>query len=83
MHLVAETEQAIVQFICLHLLFGNWTLTCLALAALRTLVCLCCCKFYGQVKKTNFMAPFYGWGSTASTLEPLRGGTLFFTLISP
>ena len=22
-------------------------------------------------KKTNFMAPFYGWGSTASRLEPL------------
>ena len=21
------------------------------------------------------MAPFYGWGSTASRLEPLRGGT--------
>ena len=27
-------------------------------------------------KKTNFMAPFYGWGSTASRLEPLRGGSL-------
>ena len=22
-----------------------------------------------------FMAPFYGWGSTASRLEPLRGGS--------
>ena len=22
-------------------------------------------------KKNNFMAPFYGWGSTASRLEPL------------
>ena len=22
------------------------------------------------------MAPFYGWGSTASRLEPLRGGNL-------
>ena len=22
-------------------------------------------------KQTNFMAPFYGWGSTASRLEPL------------
>ena len=22
-------------------------------------------------KKKNFMAPFYGWGSTASRLEPL------------
>ena len=25
------------------------------------------------------MAPFYGWGSTASGLEPLRGGSLLFT----
>ena len=28
-------------------------------------------------KKKNFMAPFYGWGSTVSRLEPLRGGSLF------
>ena len=25
------------------------------------------------------MAPFYGWGSTTSRLEPLRGGSLLFT----
>ena len=25
------------------------------------------------------MAPFYGWGSTASRLEPLREGGLLFT----
>ena len=25
------------------------------------------------------MAPFPGWGSTASRLEPLRGGGLLFT----
>ena len=30
-------------------------------------------------KKNNFMAPFYRWGSTASRLEPLRGGSLLFT----
>ena len=24
------------------------------------------------------MAPFYRWGSTASRLEPLRGGSLLF-----
>ena len=31
-------------------------------------------------KKTNLMAPFfYGWGSTDSRLEPLRGGSLLFT----
>ena len=28
-------------------------------------------------RNQNFMAPFYGWGSTASRLEPLRGGNLF------
>ena len=30
------------------------------------------------LKKTlkNFMVPFYGWGSTASRLEPLRGNSL-------
>ena len=31
----------------------------------------------------NFMAPFYGWGSTASRLEPLRGGSLLFTTNFP
>ena len=25
------------------------------------------------------MAPFYGWGSAASRLEPLQGGSLLFT----
>ena len=30
-------------------------------------------------KKNNFMAPFYGWGSTASRLVPLQGGSLLFT----
>ena len=34
-------------------------------------------------KKTNFMAPFYGWGSTASRLQPLRGGSLLFTIQFP
>ena len=29
------------------------------------------------------MAPFPGWGSTASRLEPLRGGGLFFTTKFP
>ena len=31
----------------------------------------------------NFMAPFYGWGSIASRLEPLRGGSLLFTTKFP
>ena len=29
------------------------------------------------------MAPFYGWGSTAPRLEPLRGGSLLFTTNFP
>ena len=29
------------------------------------------------------MAPFCGWGSTASRLEPLRGGSLLFTTKFP
>ena len=29
------------------------------------------------------MAPFPGWGSTASRLEPLRGGGLLFTTKFP
>ena len=29
------------------------------------------------------MAPFYGWGSIASRLEPLCGGSLLFTIKLP
>ena len=29
------------------------------------------------------MVSFYGWGSTASRLEPLRGGSLLFTIKFP
>ena len=29
------------------------------------------------------MAPFYGWGSTASRLQPLRGDSLLFTIQFP
>ena len=29
------------------------------------------------------MAPFYGWGSTVSRLQPLRGGGLLFTTKFP
>ena len=29
------------------------------------------------------MAPFYGWGSTASRLQPLQGGSLLFTTKFP
>ena len=29
------------------------------------------------------MSPFYEWGSTASRLEPLRGGSILFTTKFP
>ena len=35
------------------------------------------------IYKKNFMAPFYRWSSTASRLEPLRGGSLLFTTKFP
>ena len=38
---------------------------------------------YKKLKKKNFMAPFYGWGSTASRLQPLQGGSLLFTIQFP
>ena len=34
-------------------------------------------------KKKNFMAPFYGWGLTASRPDPLQGGSLIFTTKFP
>ena len=34
-------------------------------------------------RKKNFMAPFYGWGSTASRLVPLQGDSLLFTTEFP
>ena len=40
-------------------------------------------KFLPFILKNNFMAPFCGWGSTASRLEPLRGDSLLFTTKSP
>ena len=44
-------------------------------------------EFFGKptsiaVKKT-LMVPFYGWGSTASRLEPFRRGSLLFTIKFP
>ena len=41
------------------------------------------CFLANFVIKKNFMTPFYGWGSTASRLEPLRGGSLLFTTKFP
>ena len=39
--------------------------------------------FRNKLKKTNFMALCYGWGSTTSRLEPLQGGSLLFITKSP
>ena len=36
-----------------------------------------------NLKKQNFMAPFYGWGPTSSRLVPLQGGSLLFTTKFP
>ena len=41
------------------------------------------CLSTHKKEKKNLMASFYGWGSTASRLEPLRGGTFPFTTKSP
>ena len=38
---------------------------------------------YKHITKKKLMAPFYWWGSTASGLEPLRGGSLLFTTKFP
>ena len=40
-------------------------------------------KWQKKEYKKNFTAPFYGWGSTASRLEPLQGGCLLFTTKFP
>ena len=42
-HLAADTEKVIVQFIYLHMLFTNWA--CLVSAGLGTLVFPCSCNF--------------------------------------
>ena len=36
-----------------------------------------------ELHKKNFLAPFYGWGSIVSRLQPLRGDSLLFTTKSP
>ena len=38
---------------------------------------------YWKKKLKNIMSPFHVWGSTASRLEPLRGGSLLFTTKFP
>ena len=39
--------------------------------------------FFFKKKKKIFMAPFYGWGLTASRLDPTRGRSLLFTTKFP
>ena len=38
---------------------------------------------YNENTKKKIMASFYGWGSSASMLEPLREGSLLFTTKFP
>ena len=38
-----------------------------------------CVSLISSLKINKRGAPFYGWGSTASRLEPLPGGSLLFT----
>ena len=45
--------------------------------------CLFCIYLVLIKIKKNFMAPFYGWGSTASSVEPLWGGSLLFATKFP
>ena len=40
-------------------------------------------RLLNTIIKKNFMAPFYGWGSIAPRLEPLRGGSFLFTTKFP
>ena len=47
---------------------------------------LSCLRFFRDqvvMLLKNIMASFYGWDSTASRLEPLRGGSLLFTTKFP
>ena len=64
-----KKKQGFVELVCL-----NHFSCCILLTDQNSLSgCL-----YLLLKK-NFTAPFYGWGSTASRLEPLQGGSLLFT----
>ena len=38
---------------------------------------------YNNIMYINFMVPLYGWSSTASKLQPLRGGSLLFAIQVP
>ena len=58
-----------------HVRYDTWQINCYLFLSY-------CLPFYFKTLK-NFMAPFYGWGSTASRLEPLRGGSLLFTTKFP
>ena len=45
--------------------------------------CIVTWWYVGKKRKNIFMASFYGWGSTASRLTSLRGGSLLFTTKFP
>ena len=44
---------------------------------------ICNIAFYADDTKIKIMAPFYGWASTASRLQPIPGGSLLFTIQFP
>ena len=65
----------------LKLLF---TVVLVFLAKLLYLECLCAIfSKTATLKNKNFIALFYGWGSTASELVLLRGGSLLVTTKFP
>ena len=45
--------------------------------------CLVTWLYVAKKRKKYLLAPFYGWGSTASSLMPLPGGSLLFTTKFP
>ena len=45
--------------------------------------CIVTWWYVGKKRKNIFVAYFYGWGSTASRLTSLRGGSLLFTTKFP
>ena len=45
--------------------------------------CIVTWRYVGKKRKNILMASFYGWGSTASRLTSLQGGSLLFTTKFP
>ena len=60
-----------------HMIYGSWDMK-----STRQNFFVILGHFLKNFKK-NFMVPFYGWGSTASRLVPLWGGSLLYTTKFP